>query len=112
MSTPRQEARLNIVPITLRAARVFVGEHHRHNDPPRGHLFSVAVERGGDIVGVGIASRPVARLADDGRTVEIVRVCVRADAPRNGSQRPKLRTFRAVVLRSTTFTLRGLQRRS
>lgn len=66
---------LRLRPVTLTEARRFVGEHHRHNLPPRGHLFSVGVEVEGQLVGVAIASRPVARMLDDGRTVEVVRTC-------------------------------------
>jgi hypothetical protein len=37
---------LEIRPITLRAAAAFIAQHHRHNKPPRGHKFSVAVYDG------------------------------------------------------------------
>lgn len=74
---------MRIRPVTLTEARRFVGEHHRHNLPPRGHLFSVGVEVDGALVGVAIASRPVARMLDDGRTVEVVRTCT--DGTRNAN---------------------------
>ncbi len=67
--------RLEIRPITLRAACAFITEHHRHNKPPRGHKFSVAVHLGDDLVGVATAGRPVARLFDDGLTLEVNRSC-------------------------------------
>lgn len=63
------------VPITLRDARRFVGEHHRHNLPPRGWLCGVGIEVDGALVAVGILGRPVARGAQDGRTAEITRCC-------------------------------------
>lgn len=63
------------MPVRLGEARKFVGAHHRHNLPPVGHLFSVGVEDDGELVGVAIAGRPVARHLDDGRTVEITRSC-------------------------------------
>lgn len=66
---------MNLVPITLRAAKAFVDTHHRHNSSPRGWKFGVGLEDGGSLVGVGIAGRPVARLLDDGLTLEITRVC-------------------------------------
>jgi len=66
---------LTRVPCTVRRARRFVGDHHRHSLPPNGGLFAVAVECDGETVGVGIAGRPVARALDDGRTVEITRCC-------------------------------------
>jgi hypothetical protein len=71
---------LTVRPITLRAARRFVGEHHRHSLPPRGWLFGCAlIDPAGEVRGVGIASRPNARGLDDGRTVEIARVCTLGD---------------------------------
>ena len=66
---------MKVVPITFRAACAYVAEHHRHNKPPRGHKFSVAVEADGVIVGVAMAGRPVARLLDNGVTLEVNRTC-------------------------------------
>lgn len=66
---------LKLVPITLRAAGAFVQEVHRHNKPPRGHKFSIGLESNGNLVGVGMAGRPVARLLDDGQTLEVNRTC-------------------------------------
>ena len=37
---------LEIVPVTLAEARRFVAEHHRHNEPPRGHKFSIGLSNG------------------------------------------------------------------
>lgn len=64
-----------IVPITLRAANAFVQEHHRHNKPVRGWKFGVGLRDDNGLVGVAIASRPIARALDDGRTIEITRTC-------------------------------------
>lgn len=65
-----------LAPITLREARRFIGEHHRHNLPPRGWLFGVALhDEAGAVAAVAIAGRPLARAAQDGTTVEILRVC-------------------------------------
>lgn len=74
---------MKLRPITLTEARRFVGDHHRHNLPPRGWLFGVGVEEGGELVGVGVASRPVARGLQDGRTVEVTRTCT--DGTRNAN---------------------------
>jgi hypothetical protein len=71
------------MPISLRDAKAFVGEHHRHSRPPHGHKFSVGAAVGQELVGVAIAGRPVARHRDDGLTLEVLRVCVLEDAPRN-----------------------------
>ncbi len=64
-------------PISIRDANAFVKTHHRHNGPVQGGKFAVClVDDNGDCVGVGIAGRPLSRLADDGTTLEITRVCV------------------------------------
>lgn len=67
--------RLELFPITLRAANAFIDQHHRHNKPPRGWKFGVSVVDGGAVVGVATAGRPVARAFDDGLTLEVNRTC-------------------------------------
>ena len=66
---------LELRPIDLNGARQFVGENHRHNKPPNGHKFSIACYDGDRLCGVARVGRPVARLLDDGLTVEITRNC-------------------------------------
>jgi hypothetical protein len=63
------------VPVTFKEVRTFIRRHHRHHPPPVGHKFSLAVADRGRIVGVLTAGRPVARLLDDGRTLEVTRCC-------------------------------------
>ncbi len=72
---------LEIVPIKLSEAREFVKRHHRHHQPPVGHICSVAVADGEKIVGVAIVGRPVARNLDNGLTAEVTRCCT--DGTRN-----------------------------
>lgn len=67
---------MRIIPVSLRMANGFVLAHHRHNGPTAGHKFSIGVEEDGRLIGVAIAGRPVARTLDNGRNVEILRVCV------------------------------------
>jgi hypothetical protein len=74
---------LSIRPITLRAACAFIAEHHRHNKPPRGHKFSVAVHDDDRLVGVATAGRPIARALDDGFAIEVNRTCT--DTTRNAN---------------------------
>jgi hypothetical protein len=69
------------VPITFSEACAFVVQHHRHHQPPVGHKFSIACASDDVIVGVAIASRPVARRLDDGWTLEVSRVAT--DGTRN-----------------------------
>ena len=71
---------LELVPITLREAAAFVELHHRHHRAPRGCICSIAAARDGDVVGVAIVGRPVARLASDGWTAEVTRLCALDDA--------------------------------
>lgn len=60
--------------LSLQEARAYVGQHHRHNDPPIGHKYSIGLEVDGELVGVVIASRPVNRVLDDGDTIEVTRL--------------------------------------
>lgn len=68
-------ADLSLCPITIADAALFVARHHRHHRRPAGGLFAVAVAKGDDVVGVAIVGRPVARLAADGYTAEVTRLC-------------------------------------
>lgn len=67
--------KFEIVPLPLDEANAFVAEHHRHHGKVVGHKFSLGVaNQEGEICGVAIVSRPVARGLDDGLTLEITRV--------------------------------------
>lgn len=72
---------LSIRPCKLRDANAYVAAYHRHNQPTNGHKYSLAVYDGDRLCGVAIAGQPVARLLDDGLTIEIRRVCT--DGTRN-----------------------------
>jgi hypothetical protein len=67
--------KLQVAPIDFAAAAEFVREHHRHHTPPQGHKFSIAAMFDGVLVGVVIVGRPVARRRDDGKTLEVTRLC-------------------------------------
>lgn len=73
--------KLRHVRIELAEANAFVAEHHRHHKPVVGHMFSLGAALGDKIVGVVIVGRPVARMRDDGETVEVTRLCT--DGSRN-----------------------------
>jgi hypothetical protein len=66
---------LELTPITLREARAYVTENHRHHDAPQGGIFALAVSERDAVRGVAIVGRPVARMASDGWTAEVVRCC-------------------------------------
>lgn len=74
---------MKVIPLDLKRANDFVALHHRHNDPTSGHKFSIGLEVNGELVGVGIAGRPIARALDNGRTLELRRICVK-DNLKNG----------------------------
>ncbi|WP_395326922.1 XF1762 family protein [Novosphingobium sp. BL-8H] len=67
--------RLAAAPIDFSDAVAFVREHHRHHTPPQGHKFSIAAYAGTELVGVVIVGRPVSRHRDDGKTLEVTRLC-------------------------------------
>ena len=70
-------------PISLKLANKFVAAYHRHNKPVAGHKFSIGLVLNEKLVGVAICGRPVARMADDGLTLEVLRVCT--DGTRNAN---------------------------
>jgi hypothetical protein len=72
---------VRVKPMTLRAAREYVNEHHRHHRAPQGGLFAVGCEVDGKMVGCAIVGKPVARMLNDGGTVEVTRLCT--DGTRN-----------------------------
>jgi len=72
---------LALVPVGLDEANAFVAAHHRHHKQVIGHKFSLGAAKDGKIVGVAIVGRPVARLRDDGETLEVTRLCT--DGTRN-----------------------------
>lgn len=67
--------KLGIIPLHIRQANDFVQKYHRHNSPTSGGKFAIGVVAGKELVGAAIAGRPVARMLDDGKTLEILRVC-------------------------------------
>ncbi|MFI6909635.1 XF1762 family protein [Nonomuraea sp. NPDC050394] len=70
----RRVTRLQLVPVTFALAAAFVDEHHRRLRPPPGHKFSIGAAVADDLVGVVIVGRPVARLLDTGRVLEVTRL--------------------------------------
>jgi len=99
---------LEVVPMTLTEAKAYVAEHHRHHGPPQGGLFAIGASDGESIVGVVVVGRPVARLADNGWTVEVTRLA--SDGTKNVCSmlyRAAWRAARAMGYRKLiTYTLR------
>lgn len=72
---------LAVSPLNLESANEFVRRVHRHHPPVVGHKFSLAATMAGEVVGVCIVGRPVARGRDDGWTLEVTRLAT--DGTRN-----------------------------
>jgi hypothetical protein len=74
---------LSIAPTNLSTANEFVRKHHRHHGKVTGCKFCIAVmDSDARVRGVVIAGRPVARLLDNGSTLEVTRCCT--DGVTNG----------------------------
>ena len=67
--------------ITLAEANAFVIANHRHHDAAIGHKWSIGVYKDNQLVGVAIVGRPTGRYLDDGKTLEVTRLCT--DGTRN-----------------------------
>jgi hypothetical protein len=67
---------MTLQPITIAEAKRFVMLYHRHHDAPTGALFALGVAVAGQVIGVALVGRPVARMLDDGWTAEVIRVAV------------------------------------
>lgn len=75
---------LKIVPLSLAEANEFVRLHHRHHKRVPGAKFCIGVANdGGSVVGAAIVGRPVARMLNDGWTLEVNRSCT--DGTRNAN---------------------------
>jgi len=70
---------LELRSIDLKTAKAFVREHHRHNKPPCSWRWGHAVYNGKDLVAVAMVGRPVARMLDHTKIVEVNRVCAASD---------------------------------
>lgn len=71
----RAYCNLTIRPISLKAANEYIEKNHRHHSKVSGHKFSIACYEGNRLCGVAIVGQPVARLLDDGQTLEVTRLC-------------------------------------
>ena len=104
----RNRVRLRIVPCDLDEANAFVRQFHRHHGKVVGHKFSLAVADEENVIrGVAIVGRPVARMLDDGLTLEVTRVstdgCPNACSALYGASRRAV--FALGYRRLVTYTL-------
>ena len=75
---------LLLCPVDFPSAAEFIRLYHRHHLPPVGWKFGVGIERDGEVVGVITVGRPVARMLDNGFTLEVTRCCVK-EGVQNGA---------------------------
>ena len=72
---------MKAIPMGWREAVKFIEQEHRHHRAPQGWKFGIGVEVDGRLCGVAMVGRPVARMLDDGRTAEVIRLAT--DGTRN-----------------------------
>ena len=100
-----------VVPVTLRKANDFVAAFHRHTGRTarNGGKFAIGLARGGSLVGVGIVGNPLSATLMDGRTAEVLRLCVNDAAPESACSRLYAACWRAWKamggVRMITYTL-------
>lgn len=71
---------LKIRPITFREASEFINKNHRHHAATIGCKFCIQLKNSDDQTrAVAVCGRPVSRRYDDGKTLEINRVCTLGD---------------------------------
>lgn len=66
---------IKAVPLSLKDASAFVDELHRHHTHAVVDKYRVGAEVDGKLVGVVQVGRPVSRHLDDGKTLEVIRLC-------------------------------------
>lgn len=98
---------LEIVPMSISDAKVFLRRHHRHHPRVQGALFAIGLASGSRIVGAVLVGRPVARMLQDGWTCEITRLVT--DGTRNACSKLYRAAWRAAramgYRRLVTYTL-------
>lgn len=98
---------LRIVPIGLAEANEYVRLHHRHHRPVPGAKFCIAVMLADCVVGVAIVGRPIARMLDDGFTLEVNRTATDGTKNANSALYGACRraTFALGYTKLVTYTL-------
>ena len=72
---------LRVGEVKQKVAKEFVREHHRHNPPPAGWRWGHGAYNGDELIGVAMVGRPVARMIDHTKVVEVNRLCVMESWP-------------------------------
>ena len=72
---------LDLRPVPQKIAKVFVTEHHRHNEAPLGWKWGFGIYNGQFLVGVCTVGRPTGRGFNGRPIIEVNRLCLRTDVP-------------------------------
>ena len=73
--------RYKFVSIELKNANRFIAQFHRHNKPVIRAKFQIGLMESEELIGIGIVGRPIARMLSNGKTVEILRTCIKEGYP-------------------------------
>lgn len=100
-------SKLKLIPVDWKTACAFIYLNHRHHKPPQGWKFGIGVEKNEETVGVITVGRPVSRIFDDGKTLEVTRCCT--DGTKNAASMLYGAAYRAAkalgYTRIITYTL-------
>lgn len=67
---------MKAIPLELKEANEYVAKLHRHHVPVYRDKFRIGcIDDEGNLCGVVQCARPVSRYMDDGKTLEVVRLC-------------------------------------
>lgn len=66
---------MKVIPLELKDANKFVAALHRHHPPVYRDKVRIGAQLNGRLIGVAQLGRPVARNLDDGKTLEVTRLC-------------------------------------
>lgn len=66
-------------PIELKDAQNYINRYHRHHQAAHRDKFRIAAMEKGEVVGVIQVGRPVSRALDDGKTIEVLRLCTNGE---------------------------------
>lgn len=72
-----------IFPLTRDKALEIIGLYHRHNSRPVGYRFALGARFNGELVGVAVVGRTVAKSYSIEEVAEVNRLCVVPNAPKN-----------------------------
>lgn len=67
------------VPMELKEAQAYINQYHRHHEASHRDKFRIAASDGNNILGVIQVGRPVSRVLDNGKTLEVLRLCTQGD---------------------------------